>query len=94
MKSARLIIEERNEAWTLVIEPWALALDIAAGARVHVEIFDNDDVFYLEISEEGTFLAFESPKFQVTVGGVEHDYDFGAARPLMFDDDSWKSSPR
>ena len=36
-----------------MIEPWALALDIAAGARVHVEIFDDDDVFHLEISEEG-----------------------------------------
>lgn len=91
MKSARLILDERDSPWTLVIEPWALAFDVSTGARVHIEVFDDDDPFYLEVADNGMFLAFESPKFQVTVGGVQHDYDFGV-RPRMFGD-AWKTPP-
>ena len=83
MKSARLLLEERDLAWTLVVEPWALAFDVPAHKRVHVEVFDDADHFHLEIADGGAFLAFESGKFQIKIGEAQHDYDFQSRFPVF-----------
>lgn len=91
MKSARLVLEGRQRPWALVIEPWALALDVPVGLHVFVEVFDDEDPLHVEISRSGTFLAFESPKFQIRIGDTLHDYNFGARPSGMFDN-LWPSS--
>lgn len=77
MKSAKLMLEERECDWTLAIEPWAVGFDVPAGTRVHVEIFEDEEHFCLEISNDGASLAFQSAKFHVWIGDEQHAHDFG-----------------
>lgn len=84
LKSARLILEERESAWTLTIEPWAVAIEVPALKRAYVEVFDEQTPFNLEIAQDGAFLAFESGKFCVMIDGDRQDFDFGQ-RAFSFD---------
>jgi hypothetical protein len=73
-----LRIEERPEDWTLIIEPWALALDIPASKRVIVELFDvgRDEEFSIDLALNGSFLAFDEDHFNVRIGDDAHEFDF------------------
>jgi hypothetical protein len=78
MNFAKLTLVERPHSWVLVIEPWALSFDVEAGQRVTIEIGDQkkDELFELEIAEDGTYLAFPNRHFNVLLGDRRESFVF------------------
>jgi hypothetical protein len=77
-RALSITLDGRPKPWTLAIEPWALAFEIAAEQNAKIEIFNppaNDDPD-INVGHDGETFAFFDPIFSVTIGDVVEHFDF------------------
>ncbi len=88
MGQVTLRLEHREQPWTLVIEPWALAYDVPPRTPARIDITTTElpcNVDVGDIADGGVFLAFEETEFSVRIGEEVETFKF-PIRPRMYQD--------